>query len=374
MDRRLFLRLGLMAGAGGVFSACEKQDETLPLLPGALPQRIRLAPHGAWGSSKASGVMGIMQSRRYLEQEFEKDNVRVEWQPMDGGGIGINEAIANGLVDVSSFGAFPQIIGQARGIRTRILASQGFHYSYFAVRSGYPARSPADLKGATLAVGFGAYTHHSTAMLLKEHGIALTDVKLLNMDAKDATAALAAGRIDGYLGGPTLFALEDQGIVRIIYVTRGRQTYASAFGGLFVTEDFARRYPDAVRRIVKSYIRTVHWVSLPENRQAYVDYNASISTTPVAYLQRDLDGRDLKDAFNPVIDAHFVERLRDTVDFCVKNRIIREPIDVDRWVDRSTIAGVLAELGLENYWPRLDVPDKTRAALDTQAVFDRGDA
>jgi sulfonate transport system substrate-binding protein len=361
VHRRRFLKTSAALAAGlPLLSACGK-DEGIARKVSAeteLPKVIRLAPHGAWGSKKANGLMGMLQTLGYLEEEFSKDGVEIVWQPMDGGGIGINEAIANGLVDASSFGVFPQIIGRARGIRTRILASQGYNYAYLAVRSGHPAKTVEELRGASIAVGLGAYTHQTTVQLLKEHGLDIQDVKLVNLDSKEAAAALSTGKIDAQLGGPTLFALEDQGVVRIIYATKGRETHASAFGGLFVTEDFQQRYPVTTQRLLKSYVRAAHWAAQPENREAYFQNVVNSSTTPLKYLERDYEGRDLKEALNPVIDDYFESRLREVAVFCTENKIVREPVEVDSWLDRKTNDAVLAELGLSNFWQRWDPQGK----------------
>ncbi|MDR2689834.1 MAG: ABC transporter substrate-binding protein [Azoarcus sp.] len=349
MERRDFLKI---ACAAGLLSGCG--DGGVPAVGAAeeLPRRIRLAPHGAWGSAKATGLMGIVQSQGLLEQEFDQDGVAIDWTPMDGGGIHINEAIANGMIDVSSFGAMPLIIGRARGIRTRLLASQGFHYSYLGVRAGLAARTPGDLVGASFAILLGGWSHLSTAQLLHEHGVSLSAVKLVNMSAQEANAAIATGQIDATLvSGPSLFPLEAQGLVRIIHVTRGRRTGSSGFGALFVTEDFARRYPGVPRRIVRAYLRAVHWAGLPENRDAYFEYNTQASTVPKEYLERDFAGRDLRDAFVPLLDDYIVARFARAAAFCHDNKIIRAPVSIDDWFDRAPIAWALADLGLENFWP-----------------------
>ncbi|MCY1269793.1 putative aliphatic sulfonates-binding protein [compost metagenome] len=372
MRRREFIK-GLGAGGLACLVAGCGDDQGQPQTQrpvvsaeGSTPREIRLAPHGTWGSKKATGVMGIVQEHGYLEEEFAEEGTQITWSPMDGGGIEINEAIANGLVDCSMFGAFPQIIGQARGLRTRILASQGYAYNYLAVRRGLDIDSPAQLRGKVLAVSFGAHTHHTTGLMLAEHGVGLAEVKLLNLSAGDAIAALASGRVDAVLAGPQLFALEEQDLVRIIYFTAGRRTQASAFGGLFVTEDFHQRYPDASRRLLKCYLRAAHWVSLPENRDAYFRFISDNSTIPLRFLERDFQNQDLADRFNPLCDENYVERLRSTVEFAYANGIVRNRIDVDAWVDRGMIRDALQELGIENFW----VPwDRHGKPLDGAQAF-----
>ncbi|WP_295458555.1 ABC transporter substrate-binding protein [uncultured Thiodictyon sp.] len=362
MHKREFLKL---LGAGSVavlVGGCDKNPPTAAAT-GDFPKEFRIVGHGAWGSSRATGIMGVLQAQGYLEEEFANKGVKIDFKPMDKGGIGINEAIANGLVDASCFGGFPQIIGRARGLKTRVLASQGYHYSYFAVRKDFPGRKPEDLAGATIGVGFGGYGHLSTAIMLHEHGIGLKQVKLVNMSGTDSSAALAAGRIDGYLGDTTLFALEEQGLVRIIYATKGRQTHASGFGGLFATADFAERYPRAVHHLVRAFLKASHWAALPENRAAYFELQTRNSTTPLRYLERDHADRDLKEALNPVVDDYLVARYQEAVDFCLENAIIKNPIDVNAWIDRSTIRAALTELGLLNYWTHLDAAGNPVAAV-----------
>lgn len=360
MHRRMFLTGVGLAGLAYLVSGCSKGDsvavaETLDSSDSTWPAVIRMAPHGVWGSDKATGILGIVQEQRLLEQEFEGTDTQVIWTPMDGGGITINEAIANGQVDCSMYGAFPQIIGQARGLRTRILASQGFAYMYLAVRNGLEdIEHPSQLKGKRISVSFGANTHHATALLLREHGLSLSDVQLVNIAASDAVSALATGRVDAVLTGPQLFALEEKGLARIIFATEGRATQASNFGSLFVTEDFYQRYPEATKKILRSYIRAVHWVSLPENRDAYFKYIVDNSTTPRRFLERDFENSDLGHRFTPLLDENFVERLRDTVEFAYDNRIIRNKIDVDAWLDRDLIDEVLADLGLTGFWTPWD--------------------
>jgi sulfonate transport system substrate-binding protein len=372
MRRRDFLKTTGLLAAGGVglsLAACGEAPGPAAAATASsdLPNAIRIGAMGTWGSSIANNIWGVVQTRGYAEEEFAPDGVKIEWTVIDGGGNSVNEAVANGLLDFSQYGGLPEIIGKARGLPTRILASSGYMYSYLAVRSDLPVHTPADLKGRTVGIGLGSYGHLATGILLKEHGIALKDVNQVKMNGTDATAALATGRIDALLGGPTLFPLEAKGLIRIIYVTRGRKTRASGFSGVMATESFADRYPSATRRLLKAYIRGAHWVSLPENRESFMELGARTSTTPIALLRRDFAGQELKERFNPLADDYFVARYRQGIAFSLESGIIRNPIDVDRWIDRHTVLGAIADLGLQGYWTAWDadgnpLPDGGRPA------------
>jgi sulfonate transport system substrate-binding protein len=375
MQRRQFLKTAAVGVTGVssmsamsalVLSACDRQQAPAAGSPslssppqvsnsamaatGDIPKVIRIGAMGYYGTTVAADFMGILQSRKLLEKEFEKDGTRIEWNVLDGAGPAQNEAIANGLIDFGHYGALPNIIGKARGLKTRILASYGYVNSYLAVRAPLPIKSPADLKGYRLAADIGHINHLTTAMLLKQYNIDLKDVTLVKLGNNEAIAALAAGQVDAYLGGFPLFSLQDQGIVRIIYSSNGDQTRASNFGGFVAVEQFADRYPDATRRVLKSYIRVTQWIADPANRDAYFDWVAKNSTTPLKLVQRDFDGQTLRDHVNPAISDDYLSRYREGIAFSQKNDLIRNPIDIDRWIDRATNESVIAELGLQQFW------------------------
>jgi ABC-type nitrate/sulfonate/bicarbonate transport system substrate-binding protein len=275
MRRRDFLRTTGLLAAGGVglsLAACGKAPDPAAAATASsdLPNAIRIGAMGTWGSSIANNIWGVVQTRGYAEEEFAPDGVTIEWTVIDGGGNSVNEAVANGLLDFSQYGGLPEIIGKARGLGTRILASSGYMYSYLAVRSELPVHTPADLKGRTIGIGLGSYGH------------------------------LATGRL------------------------------------------------------LKAYIRGAHWVSLPENRESFLELGARTSTTPIDLLRRDFEGQELKERFNPLADDYFVARYRQGVAFSLESGIIRNPVDVDRWIDRQTVLGAIADLGLQGYWTAWD--------------------
>lgn len=84
------------------------------------PKVIRLAgPGNAEGKPFGTGTLGVLKVKGYLEDEFRKDGVRIDWQFPRGTGPAINEAFANGQLDFASYGGLPNIVGRGGGpIRT----------------------------------------------------------------------------------------------------------------------------------------------------------------------------------------------------------------------------------------------------------------
>ncbi|QCO00648.1 ABC transporter substrate-binding protein [Azospirillum argentinense] len=326
-----------------------------------LPAVIRLGGQGAgFGKPYGTGLIGTLQAKGFLEEEFRKDNVKVEWTFFNGTGPAINEALANGLLDFANYGGLPNIVGKAGGLRTRILVSYGVGTIYVAARKDAPIASIADLKGRKVAVAKGTINHLSMNRLLLQNGLTEKDVQLVSLTASDQPPALTSGDVDAAFGTLNLLSLRDQGVVRIVADTRGPAQPASFFGALTVIETFADKYPEATRRVVKAYVKAAHWASLEENRGELIDL-WSLSGTPRAVLAEELDGQDLKQRNTPLIDTFYRGQYEEAVRFALDNRLIRNSIDLDAWIDPAHLDAALKELGLESFWTPRTADGKPRA-------------
>jgi sulfonate transport system substrate-binding protein len=312
------------------------------------PSVIRIAGQGAgYGKPFGLQVIGVLQAGRFVENALP--GVRVEWQFPDGTGPAINEALANGQLDFANYGGLPNIIGRAGGLPTRILASYGSSNVYVAVRTAVRARAIAELRGLRVAVARGTIVHLSMNRLLAENGLSERDVQLFDLKAPDQITALTGGDVDAAFGSPSFLALRDQGIVRILYTTRGKITPANYFGSFVVTEDFAHRYPRATDGVVRAFVAAAHWAS-EEAHRAQVLAIWERSGTPTKALIEDSAALPLAARNDPLIDDFFVSQLKSGVDFALRNKLIRQSVDVDAWIDRGALDAALTSLKLHTYW------------------------
>jgi sulfonate transport system substrate-binding protein len=105
---------------------------------------------------------------------------------------------------------------------------------------------------------------------------------------------------------------------------------------------------------VRAFVKAADWSSLPRNREAALDVWAR-SGTPRNVLAEDFSG-PLKAAQIPLIDELFVAGLKVGVDFSLRNKLIRQPFDVDAWVDRRYLDTALRDLNLVGYWQPRHAP------------------
>src|ERR1035437_4249286 len=60
----------------------------------------------------ATGILGYAQEHRLFETEFANDGIAIKWDFYKGTGPAINEGLANGGVDITSYGDLPGILGK----------------------------------------------------------------------------------------------------------------------------------------------------------------------------------------------------------------------------------------------------------------------
>lgn len=300
-----------------------------------------------------TGALAIAQAHRYIEEEFEKDGIAVEWVFFKGQGPAVNEALSNGQVDFATQGGLPSIVGRSVGLKTQaILVTGGRANTFLAVEPDSDIQSISDLKGKRIAFHKGTATHLTVNRILEANGLTERDLRILNLEPQTALAAFQSGDLDGIFGALSLYRLRDLGLARIVYTTKG-DVDAMQQSHVLVHEPFAEKYPDVVQRVVNAIVRAAHWGSLEENRDAVIGLWAIGSITEEV-LREDLDGEPLSLRLTPLFDELAVVSDQQAIDDSVRYRLIRRGFSLDDWKDSRYLDAALSELGLEDFWPRYD--------------------
>ena len=100
--------------------------------------------------------------------------------------------------------------------------------------------------------------------------------------------------------------LKDQGLIRYIFATNFQPRF-SAVGGLLVTDEFARKYPQSVDRFVQAIVQGAWFAGQPKNRDAVYDIWAR-SGVPKNYFEREYKDQDLKVTTSPLVDDFVVAK------------------------------------------------------------------
>jgi sulfonate transport system substrate-binding protein len=317
------------------------------------PAVIRIANPGVGIGGRpvvGSSPWSLLHIKGILEAEFKPDGIPVEWTFLRGAGPAVNELFANGLADLASLGDLPSIIGKSSGLKTRLIATSGLSNRYIAVPSESPAKTVKDLAGKRLAVTKGTCNHLAANRIFEANGMQEKDVRTINMDSPSMLAALTTKDVDAAIGGPELLSLRDRGAVRIIHTTKGDPRF-TCNSTIIVSDDFARKYPSIVKRIVRAHVRISKWFTEHENNPTEIYQLFAKSGIPFANHKEEWGGDSFKVRASPLVDGYLRARYTSSTNDAQKYNLIRKPIEMNTWVDTSFLDQVIKEEHLEGYWP-----------------------
>jgi len=201
LNRRVFLGSTLGTAALVGLAACapggEKQGQALGL-NAALPRSV---PPGT-SLSVQSRDKGLEYKLSGTESKF--DFTVSDWVNLHAGPDIINAFRAKSL-DISANAGIPPIQAHFQGDQAKIVSlSQARKPSYVFITAPHSdIRSVADFRGKRLGFSQGQAQGVVLLRALKQAGISLTEVKLVNLVATQYFAALEAGQIDAGVEGLT---------------------------------------------------------------------------------------------------------------------------------------------------------------------------
>jgi sulfonate transport system substrate-binding protein len=282
--------------------------------------------------SGGGGLVDVLHAQQIFEREFAADGIRIEWTFFKGAGPAVNEALANGQVDLAYLGDLAAIIGKASGLDTRLLCAtaRGIK-SYLGVVPGSGIRTLQDLKGRRVAVFRGTANQLSLDAALASQGLVERDVRLINLDFNAATAALAARQVDAVWGLSSLIALPEKGLAEIPLTSRDIQGAGSTQAVLVGAGAFVDQHPELIERLLGAQQRAIRWLADDANRGSYVELVSSTAGYPRVILETDLAGESLGEMFAPQLDPPFLDRLQAGVEFALSQRLIRKGFQVREW-------------------------------------------
>jgi sulfonate transport system substrate-binding protein len=316
----------------------------------APPKVIRLAgPGNAEGKPFGTGTLGVLKAKSLLEDEFKTDGVSIQWQFPRGTGPAINEAFANGQLDFASYGGLPNIVGRGAGLRTRVLSTYGISPTYLVARAGSGIESMADLRGKRISASRGTILQLSLGSILERQGLTEKDIQLFDLITADQISAVQSGDVDAVVGTASVLSLVEHGFGKIVFSTKGKIDSASNFGAFLVSEDFAKKYPQATRRVLAAFLRAARFASTEESRDELYDIWAHAGQSRAA-VAADYDGDSLRDRASPLLDDFFVANVTRGVKFAVDNKLIKQGFEIAPWIDRKSFDDALHALGYEKFW------------------------
>ncbi|MEV7404161.1 ABC transporter substrate-binding protein [Streptomyces sp. NPDC091267] len=131
--------------------------------------------------------------------ELDDLDYRIKWSTFTSGPP-LLEAVNAGAVDIGGVGNTPPVFAAGAGSKIAVVgATHGSSAGEtIVVPKDSPLRSPAQLKGRSIAVAQGSSAHFQLISSLKKAGLSLSDVKLKYLQPADALAAFSRGKVDAW--------------------------------------------------------------------------------------------------------------------------------------------------------------------------------
>jgi sulfonate transport system substrate-binding protein len=299
----------------------------------------------------SGNVVATLHLKGLLEQEFKKDGIKIEWSFLRGAGPAVNELFANGLLDFSHLGDLPSVVGRASGLKYRVLASSGVRGNiYLSTPADSNIHGVAELRGRKVAVQKGTATHLAALKILERFGLAEKDVRLINMDANTAKAAIVTKDIDAAFGGSDWLGLRDQGVSRLVYTTKGQDPKLTSNGLFLGSEDFIRKYPEITQRVVNTLVVAAKWIADSQEDPTPLFHLWQKSGFTFASFKEDWKGDDLKYKTSPLLDPYVASRYDFQIQEAKRLNLLRNSFSFAEWTEPKFLNQALKDQSLEAFW------------------------
>lgn len=198
----------------------------------------------------------VMKNQGLLEKEFAKEGIKINWIPIK---AGLNQVrgMAAGEIDmVAAMNTSTLLIANSVGNRIVIVDGVAHPDDTFAIMAKPEVKNIVDLKGRQVVGPKGTVLHHLLSAALKSSGVEMKDVNWVSMNLPASLTTLLGGRADAALlaaGG--ILAAEKAGFHALVKAKGLIETNLV----LAARGDFAKEYPDIVRRVAKVNRQALQW-------------------------------------------------------------------------------------------------------------------
>lgn len=261
----------------------------------------------------------VMKEHQLLEKEFAQEKIKINWIPIK---AGLNQVrgIAAGEIDmVAAMNTSTLLIANASGNKIIIVDGVAHPDDTFAIMARTDIKTILDLKDCQIVGPKGTVLHHLLTAALKEAGMQIQDVKWVSMNLPASLNTLVGGRADAaLLAGSGILTAQKAGFHELIRAKGVIQTNLV----LAAREDFAKRYPEVVRRVAKVNREALRWAFLNEKEAiALGAQEHQISQEDAAKLF------EWSHFYSEITEADS-QALKATQSFLLEQKMMAHPLDV----------------------------------------------
>lgn len=275
----------------------------------------------------------VLKNGGFLEDEFKKDNVEIQWVFSTGGNKGM-EFLLSKSADFAGSAQMPQLLSFING--NPITAIYVFYESRFAIVKGPNTNinSVKDLKGKNFAVTLSTGPHAYLLRALEANGMDIKDLNVISLQQADGNAMLLQGKVDAFVGGLLYRTLAEFGGGKVLYENRD----FTDFDLLNVRTEFLEEYPEAVYRVLAAYERARQWTKdNPEEFLKLIEKSLKVNSDVAKRLH------ELYNLSTNAINDKVTNNIIQTGLILQKHGMIKKDVDVESSVHKLYNRSVFEE-------------------------------
>lgn len=194
----------------------------------------------------------LLKKKGWLEEAFAPEGIKVRWVLSLGSNKAL-EFLRGGSADFASTAGAASVIGRAGGVPIKaVYVYSKPEWTALVTRPDTGIKSVKDLAGRSVAVTRGTDPHIFLLRALDAAGMAESDIKPVLLQHPDGYTALARKQVDAWAGlDPHMAKGELESGAVLFYRNAGLNTY----GVLNVREAFAKKHPELVKIVLRTYER-----------------------------------------------------------------------------------------------------------------------
>ena len=294
------------------------------------PEKIRFA------YQTAHTLFIVANENGWFKEEFGNDGIIFDPRVFVAGPP-IIEAFAGGRLDFGLVGDQPALLARASDIDVKAVGVplSGYRNLALVVPTDSGIRNLKELKGKKVGVTVGSVGQHLLQLLLKKNGMKPSDIQQYNLQPPDIKLSLSLKHIDAAVTwDPWISIIEEEKIGYPIVDATGLKNNANL---IIVSGQFAKDYPDIVRRVLKVFQRAERFVS--KNPDKAIDITAKATGYKREVLVRAFNKFNYDIRLTPEV----VSSVEQSAAFLRENNILRKDVNVKDLIDASYLKTIKAQ-------------------------------
>jgi sulfonate transport system substrate-binding protein len=267
----------------------------------------------------------VIKKFNWFDKEFQADNVKIRWRYSPSSVIALNNLNTKNL-DMASSAIVSATLSRAGGKKVKaVYIFARTEFSSILVSHNSPINSVSEFKGKRIATPPGNSSHFFLLRALNEVGLHKDDVVIVPLEHAEGRVALEKNEVDAWSSiQPHTSLSQLEAGSREIYRNPRFNTSAT----LIISEDFIRKYPDVVTRVIKVYERARKWaLRHPDDLE---NIYADEKKLPLLVARKVLSRLDF---FNPVIDRNDIAIVKEASSILKEEQLVSPDTDLDKVVD-----------------------------------------